>query len=115
MGQRACERTEGAEPHLQFPPQAALAATYTVHNPGDVFEVEPKLLLQVTETPWCHHPLCPLTFLHPHQLTPPTARSCFFVLTFSVAASSLCPANMDFSSKCIGNSLRWNKVRVYRG
>lgn len=50
QGRRLCERTEWVEAHLQFTPQAALAAADTVHDPGDVLEVEAELLLRVTGT-----------------------------------------------------------------
>lgn len=76
---------EGAEPHLQFPPEATLAAADTVHDLGDVFEVEAKLLLRVTETLSCHHPLCPLTKANPG--TPPVDPAHCRKLLFSPLAS----------------------------
>lgn len=76
---RACERTEWAEPHLQLPPQAALAAADTVHDPGDVFEVEAELLLRDRERdrdrpPSSHAPPTDPR-PHPAPLTPPTAAT----------------------------------------
>lgn len=84
-----------ASAHLQFPPQATFAAAHTVHDPGDVLKMEAELLLNRRN----RNPQLDL-------LKVPTTQTERLELTFSVLASILCPANMDFSSKCIGNPLK---------
>lgn len=80
--------------HLQLPPQTTFAAAHTVHDPGDVLEVEAELLLKHTRRESSAGP--PAGSKRPGRLE----------LTFSVLASIVCPANMDFSSKCMGNALK---------
>lgn len=89
------------ETHLQLPPQATLTAADTVHDPGDVFKVEAELLLRENTENSSRQ-----TYVSCGR---PRAAAEASGLTFSVLASILWPANMDFSSKCIGKALGGRK------
>lgn len=88
-----------AQTHLQLPPQATLTAADTVHDPGDVFKVEAELLLREK------HGKKQFTSDVRQLRRGARVAAELSGLTFSVLASILWPANMDFSSKCIGKAL----------
>lgn len=90
--------------HLQLPPQTTFTAADAVHDPGDVLEVEAELLLEENTE---HIKPGVETTAGPGPGPGPG-------LTFSVLASILCPANMDFSSKCMGKVLEERQRSVVR-